>query len=338
MNQGHNVAEPQRVFALGRAAGWRGRRIGTIVGRYGTFVSFILICIVLSCLSEVFLTWGNISNLLVQVSTLAIIATGLTVCMAAGEIDISTGSACSLVGVVAACLLRADHHPFFVIMVGLVIGLVVGIANGVAAAILRIPSLIGTMAVSSILNGASILYSRGEYMSIMAAPDWFLAIGRGKIWGAIPVPTVIMVVIFFLVYFLLDNMSIGRYVYSVGDNPKASRLSGVNPACFKILGFCCSAVASSLGGIILLARQGVAKSLELGIDLALPAIAAVIMGTTMFKDGEAHLTGTLVGVLILGVLTNGLTLLGMGVFVQQIVWGLVIIAGLSVSAMQRRQD
>jgi ribose transport system permease protein len=293
---------------------WRTRRLGTLAGLVG-------LCLFLWILTPHFLTVSNLLNVLEQTSINAVIAVGMTFVILSGGIDLSVGSLLALAGVVLATLLH-DGWPLPVaIAAGLAVGFGFGGLNGAAIAWGRLPPFIATLGMMSIARGCALLFTEGRPVSGFAGE--FRSLATARIAG-IPAPVIVTAAVYVAARFVLSSTRFGRYVYAIGGNEEATRLSGVNVRLHKTVVYGVSGLTSAVAAVLLTARLNSAQPIA-GIMYELDAIAAVVIGGTSLAGGEGGVGGTLIGALIMGVLRNGLNLLGVSSFMQQVVIGLVIV-------------
>lgn len=304
-----------------------------LASRWGTVAAATVIFIAFAVGNDRFMTVGNLSNVLIQISVLMVISSGLTVAVASGEFDLSVGQAASLAGVlVAGMLVLSGLSVPLALGVAMLSGVVVGLINGMLVTLLRIPSLIATLAMGPIALGVNYAYTGGD--SIYAQmPDSFYAIAKGKIFGVIPVPIVIAIVVVTFFYVLLNRTRLGRSVIATGANIQAARLSGIKVNRARVTALMLSAVGAALGGVMLTARLGTGQS-GAGDAYLMDSLTAVFLGMTAFKPGRATIQGTLVGVVIIGMLDNGLNLIGAPFYLQNVVRGLVMIAAVSLAVLR----
>ena len=291
-----------------------GRRLGTLAGLVG-------LCLLLWILTPHFLTVSNLLNVLEQTSINAVIAVGMTVVILSAGIDLSVGSVLALSGVVMATLLQQGWGTLPAIATGLAIGFGFGALNGVAIAWGRLPPFIATLGMMSIARGCALLFTEGRPVS--GFDTGFRSIATARLLG-IPAPVVITAAVYVAARFVLTSTRFGRYVYAMGGNEEATRLSGVNVRLHKTLVYGVSGLTSAVAAVLLTARLNSAQPIA-GIMYELDAIAATVIGGTSLSGGEGGVGGTLIGALIMGVLRNGLNLLGVSSFLQQVVIGLVIV-------------
>jgi len=292
-----------------------------ILRRFGILFAFILLMVVLAFLSDSFLTVNNLLNIARQVSINAIIAAGMTFVILTFGIDLSVGSVLAFSGAIIAGLLSRGHPLVVGIGAGLLVGGLIGLLNGLIITKGGVQPFIATLGMLTIARGATLVYTDGR--PITGLPDAFVWLGAGEI-ARIPVPVVIMAFVFAASYVVLTQTVLGRYIYAIGGNEEATRLSGVNVAFYKTLAYVISGALSALSAVILTARLNSAQPTA-GMGYELDAIAAVVLGGTTLAGGEGGIAGTLLGAFIIGVLNNGLNLLNVSSFYQQVVKGVVIL-------------
>ena len=279
------------------------------------------LCLLLWILTPHFLTVSNLLNVLEQTSINAVIAVGMTFVIHSAGIDLSVGSVLALAGVVMATLLQQGWPVAPAIAAGLLIGFAFGALNGVAIAWGRLPPFIATLGMMSIARGCALLFTEGRPVS--GFDETFRTLATARILG-IPAPVLLTAAVYLVARFVLSSTRFGRYVYAIGGNEEATRLSGVNVRLHKIFVYGVSGLTSGIAAVLLTARLNSAQPIA-GIMYELDAIAAVVIGGTSLAGGEGGVGGTLIGALIMGVLRNGLNLLGVSSFLQQVVIGLVIV-------------
>jgi ribose/xylose/arabinose/galactoside ABC-type transport system permease subunit len=303
-----------------------------LLTRYGTLLALFIIFGLLSVISPQFLTATNLSNILVQTSTLMIVAAGLTVGVAAGEFDLSVGAVAGLAGVlVTGVLVNLTDNVVLAIALGLVAGAVIGAVNGVVVAVVGLPSLIATLGMISVVTGLNLWYTKGRAV-YGGLPDWFAFPGRGSVFG-IPVSIIIMLVVLGVTYLVLERLAIGRHLYTIGANRDVARLAGIAVARNRFFALVFSGVCGALAGIVLASRLGSGQP-SAGDHFLMNGLAAVFLGMTAFTLGQANIRGTIVGTLIIGVLSNGFNLLGLPFFVQDIAMGTVMIAAVTLAVFK----
>mgnify|MGYP001239062456 CR=1 FL=1 len=298
----------------------------------GTFVGLIVVTTVFWILSPYFLTVSNLMNIAEQASINAVIAVGMTFVIIAAGIDLSVGSIVALSGVVLAGALQSNVPVVPAILLGLGVGALCGLSNGLLISYGRLPPFIATLGMMSVARGAALFYTDGRPVSGFS-PE-FRSLATGTI-AQIPSPVIIMIVLYILAHGILNRTNLGRYTYAIGGNEEAANLSGINTRMIKttIYGLC--GMLSGLAAVILTARLNSAQPIA-GMMYELDAIAAVVIGGTSLLGGEGKISGTLIGVLIMGILRNGLNLLGLSSFTQQVVIGSVIILAVLIDMALRK--
>ena len=304
-----------------------GRQLGTLLGLVG-------LCLILWVLSPYFLTLSNLLNIAEQSSIISIVAVGMTFVIITAGIDLSVGSILAFSGVIMASLLQTDLPILGALSFGLVAGSLCGVLNGLFVSRGLLPPFIATLGMMSIARGAALLVTQGRPISGFS--QTFRQIASGEIFQ-IPIPVVIMSVVYISAHFLLAKTKFGRQVYAIGGSEEVSILSGVNVKKVKTLVYGLSGGLSGLAAIILTARLNSAQPIA-GIMYELDAIAATVIGGTSLMGGEGTILGTLVGALIMGVLRNGLNLLNVSSFIQQIVIGSVIILAVLVDMTLKKRN
>lgn len=289
-------------------------------------VGLIVVCIAMMIASPSFLSAANLENVLRQVSINAIIAVGMTCVILTGGIDLSVGSVMALSGTLAAGLMVAGVNAVAALAIGIAVGLGFGFLNGVFVAFAGMPPIIVTLATMGIARGLALIYTGGY--PIDGLPDWVAFFGSGKVFG-IQAPVLIMLVVYAIAWLLLDRMPFGRYVYAIGGNEQATRLTGVRVARVKLIVYTLAGLTSALAAIVLTGRL-MSGQPNAGVGFELDAIAAVVMGGTSISGGRGAILGTLVGALLLGVLNNGLNMIGVNPYVQNVIKGGIILDRKSV--------
>lgn len=289
---------------------------------YGIIIAFIILCIVLSIASPSFLTVTNILNILRQVSIIGIIAVGMTFVIINGGIDLSVGSVLALSAVVATSFAHPDTYPLFVpIILGMLVGALCGAVNGFVIAKWNVAPFIVTLGMMTVARGLTLVYTGGR--PIIDLSESYINLGGGYIAG-IPIPIIFFILTSLIGTFILKYTKFGRYVFAVGGNERATRVSGINVKWIKISVYSIVGLTAGLAGILLSSRV-MTGSPVLGTMYELDAIAAVVIGGTSLAGGLGSVGGTVLGVLIVGVLNNGLDLLNVSSYYQQILKGLIIV-------------
>ena len=303
-----------------------GRPLGTLTG-------FVILAAALGALTPHFLTVSNLVNVVQQAAIIAIVAVGMTAVIITAGIDLSVGSVVALSGVVLASVLRADGSLPLALTAGLATGLACGCVNGGLIAWGRLPPFIATLGMMSVARGAALMYTEGRPIS--GFPEGFRRLATGEFIGT-PIPVIIMLMVYAVAHFVLARTKLGRYAYAIGGNEEAAVLAGVHVKRYKTIIYGLCGALSGLASIILTARLNSAQPIA-GMMYELDAIAAAVIGGTSLMGGEGTVLGTLMGALIMGVLRNGLNLLGVSSFVQQVAIGSVIIAAVFVDMALKRK-
>jgi ribose transport system permease protein len=309
---------------LGRAR--VGRQLGTVAG-------LITLCAILWAATPHFLTVSNLLNVLEQTTLNAVVAVGMTFVIISGGIDLSVGSVLAVAGIVLALALEAGVPAPAAIAAALATGSCCGIANGLLVSVTRLPPFIATLGMMSVARGAALMLAEGRPIS--GFPEAFRGIATARLLG-IPAPVLITIVIYAVAHFVLTRTVFGRTAYAIGGNEEAARLSGVDVRFHKTAVYAVAGLTSAAAAVVLTARLNSAQPTA-GTMYELDAIAATVIGGSSLLGGEGTLPGTLIGALIMGVLRNGLNLLNVSSFLQQVVIGVVIIGAVTVDmALKRR--
>jgi ribose transport system permease protein len=295
-----------------------------------TFLGFLLLFIGFSISSEQFLTTDNIINIVRQVSIVGILAVGMTFVILIGGIDLSVGSVMALTGtIMAGLMVNMALPPLLAILLGIALGALIGLISGSLVAQARIPAIIVTLAMMEVARGSGLLYTGGYPLS--GLPDTFAFLGRGYVFGVLPTPILIMALVYILAYIILNHLPMGRYIYAIGGNEEAVRLSGIKVKKYKTLVFVISGITAAISGMIITSRL-MSGQPTAGQGYELDAIAAVVLGGTSIAGGRGHIFGTLLGALLIGVLSNGLNLMGVSSYAQMVFTGVIIVAAIYFSS------
>lgn len=292
------------------------------LSKYGIFIAFIVICIMLSIATPYFFTAQNIIIVLRQVSINGILAIGVTFVIIAGGIDLSLGSVLALTGVVAAGFAHPGTYALVVpVMLGILTGVIIGAINGLTITLGKVAPFIVTLGMMTIARGLALVWSDGRPVTNLSPA--FNYIGGGDLLH-IPVPILLFVLVIIVSAVILNYTRIGRYIYAVGGNENAARASGIRVSGVKLFAYIMCSGLAGLAGIILASRITTGQP-NAGIAYELDAIAAVVIGGTSLLGGRGSIAGTVIGVLIIGVINNGLDLLNVTSYYQQIIKGIIII-------------
>lgn len=304
----------------------KGSAFGNMLKNSGTTFSlvivYIIICVVFTILSPFFLTVQNFLNIGVYSSIIGIMGAGVTVAMLIGAMDVSQYSVATLAGITAALLIQSGVPMPLVIIISLLVGAVCGVINGVLVAYVKISGIIVTLGTMQVFRGVAYLITDGKTVMI-ESPDFEL-LGKGYIANTIPIAIILMVLVFLFVFYLLRYTGFGRKVFAVGGNENASFLSGINTAKIKLGAMVLCAVCAAVAGLILTSQVSAAIP-STGVGSEMGVLSAVILGGISLSGGKGRISGTVIGVLILATIQNGLTLLSVQSFYQMIINGIVLI-------------
>lgn len=301
------------------------------VGNLGILIGFVVMMAIFSLLSPYFLKVDNLLAIALQSSINAVIALGMTMVIITGGIDLSVGSVVALAGVVMATLMKNGTPVLFAVGVGFLIGLVCGALNGVLISKVKLAPFIVTLGSMSFIRGIALLYTNGQPIyGVPAAIRW---LGSGSL-GIVPVPVLIATLAAIITFWLLRRTKIGEYTLAMGGNEEATRLSGINVDRYKMIIYIFSGLCSALGAILLTARVNAAEPIA-GANFEMDAIAAAVMGGTSLSGGVGSVWGTISGALIIGGLRNGLNLLNVQAFYQQVAIGIVIVLACVIDKLRK---
>ncbi len=301
----------------------KGNLLQSMTHKLGPFLGLFILIVFVSVMNPSFLEPLNILNLLRQVSINALIAFGMTFVILTGGIDLSVGAILALSSALTAGMIVSGLDPMLAIVIGCLLGAVLGAVNGLLITKGKMAPFIATLATMTLFRGLTLVYTEGNPITGLGDNILFQLFGRGYFLG-IPVPAITMIVTFIVLYILLHKTPFGRQTYAIGGNEKAALISGIKVPRVKVLIYSLSGFLAALAGAILTSRLNSAQPTA-GESYELDAIAAVVLGGTSLAGGKGRIFGTMIGVLIIGVLNNGLNLLGVSSFYQQVVKGIVII-------------
>ena len=316
----------------------------TLLRRYGTLIGFALILAFFWInLPETFMTARNWLNITQQLSMLMVVACGMTIVMVMGDFDLSVGSAASLAGIVAGVLFAMGYPVWAAVGTALVVGLLGGAFNGILVSFIGILPFVATLATLTMYSGAAFVLSGGKTISGAAIPEPFSSFARGgiplgEIGGvalALPNLTIVALLTVLASWVLLEQTTFGRRLYAIGGNVEAAYLSGVAVRRLKLIAFSLTGLSAAGAGIMYASRVASANPTQ-GSGLMLNAIAAVFLGMTMSEHGVPRVLATVIGVLILGVLDNGLTQMSVDSYVRQILVGAIIVLAVAASSIMKR--
>jgi ribose transport system permease protein len=304
----------------------RGREAGTLLG-------LMVLCLTLWIATPFFATTDNLANVAEQSSIIGVIAIGMTCVILTGGIDLSVGSLVALAGVVLGLSLQRGLPIVASVALGLLASTAAGALNGLMVAVGKLPPFIATLGMMSVARGAALLLSDGR--PIADFPPALRALATGEVAG-VPAPVVLMLTLYVCAWFMLTHTVPGRYFYAIGGNEEATALSGINVRLWKAVVYAISGLSAGLCSVLLVARLNSAQPVA-GLGYELDAIAAVVIGGTSLLGGSGSVIGTLIGALIMSVLRNGLNLLGVSSYLQQVAIGVVIVAAVLIDMALRRR-
>jgi inositol transport system permease protein len=309
-------------------------RGSSILSRYGMLIILIVLIMVMTILAPTFLTSGNLINIVRQMSVVGIIAIGVTMIIITTGIDLSSGSVIALVSVVVASMSHPGSYPLAVaLIVGLGLGLLTGVINGTIISKGKIAPFIVTLGMMTVARGAALLYTSGKPIGNLS--EGFKVIGQGNLFG-IPIPILIFLFVGFISYIMLNKTKFGKYVYAIGGNEQAAVIAGVNVDKYKIMIYGFAGLLSAVGGIILTSRIASGQPTS-GVMYELDAIAAAVIGGTSLSGGIGTIGGTIIGALIIGVMNNGLDLLNVSSYWQQILKGVIITVAVLIDSRKQKK-
>lgn len=298
---------------------------------FGVLLALALLVVIFSLTSSFFLTGENILNITRQVSVVSLLAIAMTLVIITGGIDLSVGSIVALAGIITASGMKDMGLSMPVaIMLGMLVGLVTGVVNGSLVALLNMPAFITTMGTMTILRGLGYIYT-GAY-PIYDLPDAFKMIGQGYI-GVIPIPTIIFAVVAILAFILLSKTVFGRHIYAVGGNADAAKLAGIKVKQVNVAVYILSGLIAAVAAVVQTARVGAGMP-TIGEGFELEAVAAVVIGGAAMSGGSGTILGTVLGSVVLGVLSNGLSLLDVDSYVMQVIRGMVVILAVLIDQLR----
>lgn len=299
-------------------------KVGKIYNKYGTFIVLLVLVLTISLINPKFLSMYNILNIFRQVSINGLIAFGMTFVILTGGIDLSVGAILGLSGMLLGLMITAGTPDVIAIIVVLGVGALLGLFNGVLISKIRLQDFIVTLATMTMFRGITMIVSDGiPAMGITNNSPFLDFFSQGAILG-VPFPMIVFIIAFFILVIILQNTVFGRGVYAIGGNEEVARLSSIPTNRTKTMVYVISGMMSALAAVILTSRLSSSQPTA-GMGFELDAIAAVVIGGTSLAGGRGRLFGTFIGVLIIGVLNNGLNIIGVSAFYQQFIKGLVIL-------------
>ena len=308
-------------------------RLRFALDRFGLPLVFVLLCVALGFSSEYFMTWRNWMDILRQTSINGILAVGMTYVILTRGIDLSVGSILAFSGLCSAMVAVQGYGLLAARSAGMFAGAVMGALNGFMVANLSIPPFVATLGMLSVGRGLTFILNDGSPVTDL--PEAYLALGTGKL-GPIGMPIVIFAIVALFFWLVLKYTTYGRYIYAVGGNEKSARTSGIGVRKVTFSVYVISGLLAGLAGIVLSARTTSALP-QAGVSYELDAIAAVVIGGTSLSGGTGSIVGTLFGALLIGVINNGLNLLGVSSYYQQVAKGLIIVFAVLIDVWRKRR-
>jgi ribose transport system permease protein len=307
------------------------------LGKQGFIIIFIIWALFLSFATDSFASTNNLFTVLRQASIIGILAIGEHMIVLLGTMDISLAALLSLTGVaMAAALVNFGIPPILAAVIVLCIGGFIGLLNGLVITKLKINPIITTMGMMSIMEGLAFIYTQGKtiYGDQIDAIEF---LSRGRIFEVIPVPVVILFILYILGYLLLRKTVFGAHIFAVGNNEQASWLAGINTNNVKLMTFTLSGIFGAIGGIMQVARQGTATG-GMGADFLFPVLTAVVLGGSSLSGGKGKIFNTLIAAIFLTTITNGMILLGVSIYAQRIVSGAILVIALSLDQLRKERN
>lgn len=294
----------------------------------------IIMLVALSFISPVFLTVRNVTNILSQISFIAILSLGQTFVMLTGGIDLSVGSVLGISSMVGVIVMKSTGSVALGIIVMLLAGLVVGLVNGVLVAKFDIPAFVVTLGMMQACRSGDYLISGGH--AVNKLPDAYRALASSEIFTGFRVYYIFIIILYFMIHWVLSNTKLGRNTYAIGSNAAAARLAGINTSLYRMLPYIISGILAAVGGIIMAARFG-AVDPNYGTDYEMSTLAAVVIGGTAMTGGKGTILGTAIGVIFMGVLSNGLDITGVSPYWQGVATGIVLILALLIERLSSKK-
>ena len=306
-----------------------------LTSKYSIYLILIAMLVICSILSPAFFSAKNLSNISRQISITTIISFGMTMLIISGMIDLAAGSVMALAGILAVACYKATGSLLISMLAGIVIGIACNIVSGFIVTRFKTPPFIATLATMTIFRGLALVVTDGRPVTGLHS-DFFSMLGGGYVASLVPVPVIWMLVAFAVLWFVLRKTTFGRHVYAIGGNEEASLISGVRVSQIKPAVYALSGALSAMAGVILTSRLNSAQP-NAGSGYELDAIAAVVLGGTSLAGGRGRIVGTLIGSIILGVLSTGLILMNVPFFTQLLIKGVVIILAVAIDSLKQRQ-
>ena len=309
------------------------------IRQFGTLLGFILILLFFAVkLPDTFLTFRNLLNISQQLSMLAVVAATMTIVMVMNDFDLSVGSMASLSGIVAALLFTSGYPVWVGLVSALLVGILGGLFNGFLVSIIGILPFVATLGTLTVFSGIAFLLADGKTIFGRDIPTSFSGFARSGVeFGDVKIPmlTITAMLVILVCWCILEHTNFGRRLYAIGGNKEASHLAGIKVVQLRLIAFSLTGLGAAGAGLMYASRVASANPTQ-GSGLMLDAIAAVFLGMTMSRQGEPKVIFTLIGVLILGVLDNGMTQLRVDSYVREILVGLIVLAAVAIASLSKR--
>jgi ribose transport system permease protein len=328
-------ARAEAVDTAAEARTKRMRSSAQAIQKAAAFLSLVLMIGFFSIGSPFFMTFDNLMTVILQTSVIGILAIGVTFVIVASGIDLSLGAVLALSGMVIAKAAAGGLPVWLAVLCGVAVGTALGVANGVLVAKLTLPPFIATLGTMMVARGLTLVISEARPVYFLHVPS-FKLISQGSLFGAVPYPIIYLLALALIASFVLRRLAVGRYIYGLGSNETAVRLSGVSVDRVKIFTYAVCGLLAGIAGVVLTARLNSAQPAA-GGSYELDAIAAAVIGGTSLSGGEGTILGTIIGALIMGVLKNGLNLMNVSQFWQQVAMGIVVIGAVYLDIVRRRR-
>jgi len=321
----------------------RTHRLSQLLYRYGAVLTIGAVIVFFSIVNEHFFTYGNLTDILKSISIVTFLALGVTFSLVVDGFDVSVGSTASLATIAAASMLVLHRQELLVaLLVPLLCGVAVGLLNALLAVKLRLPDLLATLAVMYVVNGIHLTYAKGysiyegmpaEGRQLGIFIPSFKMIGQGE-WLGVPIPVLLMLALVALSHVFLEHTTFGRRMHMVGGNPEAANLFGIPVARYRVFAYVISGLFASVGGIVLASRIGMGQ-VSAGAPLLMDAVAAAYIGYALFGEKRPSVIGTLLGSILIGVLLNGLTMMNVPYYAQDMIKGGILTVALAFSFLRK---
>lgn len=312
------------------------RKFSDVLRQYMIFLIFIVLIIGFSIMSPAFFDIGNAMNIIRQISMMGIVTVGFTFVLIGGGLDLSVGSQIAIMDIlICSMIINGGVHPVLAMLIGIIFTTAIGTFNGFIISKTGIPPLIATLAMQTALRGAAFVISNG--FPLYGIPDWMKVIGQGNLFGVFPVPGIIMIVVIIFGSILLNKTYVGRHFYALGSNEEAARLTGINIHLTRIATYALLGFLTGIAGVVMLCRTGsgqpnIANAFEMDV------LTAAVLGGVSVNGGKGKILGAIIGAAIIGVLNNGMSIMGANDYWQQIIKGCVLLAVVVFDSFSRTDN